>query len=62
MNDEFPRRQAEDVDPDRQPDFGFGGALLFRDEVPPPGPGATGFHDASLFRDPAPADPSRRGR
>ncbi|WP_194912114.1 VanW family protein [Catenulispora rubra] len=64
MNDEFPRRQADDVDPDRQPDYGFGGAPLFRDEVPPPaepafgagpasvpGPGATGFHDASLFRD-----------
>ncbi|MEY9855391.1 vancomycin resistance protein YoaR [Catenulispora sp. GAS73] len=64
MNDEFPRRQADDVDPDRQPDYGFGGAPLFRDEVPPPaepafgagpasvpGPGSTGFHDASLFRD-----------
>ncbi|ACU69693.1 VanW family protein [Catenulispora acidiphila DSM 44928] len=67
MNDEFPRRQADDADPDRQPDYGFGGAPLFRDEVPPAGgpafgagpgavgnPGATGFHDASAFRDPAP--------
>ncbi|MEY9906442.1 vancomycin resistance protein YoaR [Catenulispora sp. MAP12-49] len=58
MNDEFPRRQADDTDPERQPDFGFGGAPLFRDEVPPAaqpayGPGSTGFHDASQFRDPA---------
>uniref|UniRef100_UPI00189180A7 peptidoglycan binding domain-containing protein n=1 Tax=Catenulispora pinisilvae TaxID=2705253 RepID=UPI00189180A7 len=59
MNDEFPRRPTDD-EPDRQPDFGFGGAPLFRDEVPPPdgpGPGATGFHDASMFRDPASTDP-----
>ena len=59
MNDEFPRRPADD-DPDWQPDYGFGGGPLFRDQVPPAGglgavgnPGATGFHDASLFRDPA---------
>ena len=56
MNDEFPRRQADE--PDLQPDFGFGGVPLFRDEVPPAGeagfgavgPGSAGFHDASPFR------------
>lgn len=59
MNDEFPRRPADD-DPDRQPDYGFGAGPLFRDQVPPGGgpgaaggPGSTGFHDASLFREPA---------
>ena len=51
-------------DPDRQPDYGFGGGPLFRDQVPPAGgpgaagnPGATGFHDASLFRDGAQRGP-----
>ncbi|MEZ0113685.1 vancomycin resistance protein YoaR [Catenulispora sp. EB89] len=53
MNDEFPRRQADDVDPDRQPDFGFGGAPLFRDEVPPP-PAEPAFGTEPAFR-PEPA-------